>query len=172
MGWIALDGCDARPYAGLRLLEPLEQGDFALVLLDHAAAGLAQDLDRLGPHLATSLLHRRFGLPIGDGQAITGLPVSDEGCAGEALLLPEQWEDLLRPELDGLIDLVRITLESNNATVRIDVVLQHAFSLFGLDTEANWLNYRLVRTRLRLVRRPEEGGTSRRPDVALPLGYP
>src|SRR6202043_2635944 len=115
---VAMDGRDASVHAGHRWLETLQQGDFALIVFDDAGADLAEHFQRLGPDLATGLFHGPFGLPVGNAQRVAALPIADERHAGESPLLLEQGQYVLGPDCDGLVDPVRITLETNDAGVR------------------------------------------------------
>ena len=108
----------AYPGADLGRLEPLLDGDLALVFLDDPAAKPGHDLVCFRPNLGLGVLHRLLCVPVTNREAITGLPVPHHRYAGEALLLLDQWQDLLRPLADRLINLAGIVLESKYASVQ------------------------------------------------------
>lgn len=103
---------DIHPHGDAHLgrLDSFQHRDFAVDLFDHLAANRLQKLLSGSHHLRSAILHRLFGLPIGDRQRVACGPVHRRGLAGEAGLLLKGGDHGPIPALDAVVNPVGVEL--------------------------------------------------------------
>src|SRR5205823_12777435 len=70
-----------------------------------------------------------FGLPVGNAKTVPGLPIAHQRHSREAFLTFDQGQDVLRPQLEVLIDSGGIAFHANYASVHAWHLLKGEYDL-------------------------------------------